>query len=227
MHSKTQYARNESRSETVDPKTSDLIVENRKSSREGTSPNENSVDSETLQSEITPVNSINEKEMFVPCSVARNDERPDKISDETSENSSQVASVDDKSVTSTNNKIEVRNSQKTRSFSTVEETSNKKITIDQLGTIEDFPLKDVAHSRSEQLETQSLLQHETISEMNSSLIASSNTVVDPTENYCSLGVTTDVETERRVKSSRSRPRLANNSIFLSIKLSLYHVPSTH
>lgn len=50
---------------------------------------------------------------------------------------------------------DLRQFQKTRSFSAVEETSDKKVIVpEHLSAIPDFPLKDVSHSRSEQLETQ-------------------------------------------------------------------------
>lgn len=49
---------------------------------------------------------------------------------------------------------DLRQFQKTRSFSAVEDTPDKQVIPEHLGAIPDFPLKDVSHSRSEQLETQ-------------------------------------------------------------------------
>lgn len=78
---------------------------------------------------------------------------------------------------------ETRHFQKTRSFSAVEDTPDKKVNNNnQLNTIPDFPLKDVTHCRSEQLETQSMQQQSSASEeTDSKLIASSSTVVDHSE----------------------------------------------
>lgn len=79
---------------------------------------------------------------------------------------------------------ESRHFQKTRSFSAVEDTPDKKVMKDKLKTIPDFPLKDGSHSRSEHLETQSLLQHDdSLKEVDSNLLASSNTVVDHADEY--------------------------------------------
>jgi len=75
-------------------------------------------------------------------------------------------------------KLEGRHFIKTRSFSAVEETPDKKIIADRLGVIPDFPVRDVAHSRSEQLETHSLLRHDISERDDPNLIASSSTVVD-------------------------------------------------
>lgn len=48
---------------------------------------------------------------------------------------------------------DARHFQKTRSFSAVEETHEKKVSTEQSKAIAEFLFKDVAHSRSEQLET--------------------------------------------------------------------------
>lgn len=76
---------------------------------------------------------------------------------------------------------DTRHFQKTRSFSAVEDTPDKKVISKQLNTIPDFPLKDISHSRSEQLETQSMQQSNTSDEIDSKLVASSSTVVDHSE----------------------------------------------
>lgn len=76
---------------------------------------------------------------------------------------------------------ETRHFQKTRSFSAVEEKPDTKIPKNQLSAVDDFPLKDVAHSRSEHLETQSLQPNDSSSDKKSKLIASSSTVVDQSD----------------------------------------------
>lgn len=57
---------------------------------------------------------------------------------------------------------DLRQFQKTRSFSAVEDTPDKKIVSEHLSAIPDFPLKDVSHSRSEQLETQPMQPRQSV-----------------------------------------------------------------
>lgn len=83
--------------------------------------------------------------------------------------------------TMTSKTSDTRHFQKTRSFSAVEDTPDKKVISNQLNTIPDFPLKDVHHSRSDQLETQSMQQSNTSGELDSKLVTSSSTVVDHSE----------------------------------------------
>lgn len=83
--------------------------------------------------------------------------------------------------TTTSKSSDTRHFQKTRSFSAVEDTPDEKVISNQLNTIPDFPLKDVHHSRSDQLETQSMQQSNTTGELDSKLVSSSSTVVDHSE----------------------------------------------
>lgn len=76
---------------------------------------------------------------------------------------------------------ETHHFQKTRSFSTVEETPAKKTTPTQLNAIKDLPRKDIAHSRSDQLETYLAQQEELDDDDESKMMASSSTVVDHSE----------------------------------------------
>lgn len=66
---------------------------------------------------------------------------------------------------------DLRQFQKTRSFSAVEDTPDKKVATEHLSAIPDFPLRDVSHSRSEQLKTQPKQQRLSIESGDSSGVA--------------------------------------------------------
>lgn len=158
------------------------------------------------QSSITLVNLANVSDSdnvdnVVAKDTDDNDNVASKTEDETKEQVSPKTRINTdnatKRVLSTKDN---RHFQKTRSFSAVEENPEKKVTTERLRAIPDFPLKDVAHSRSEQLETQSLQQqkHDVKQKENDlNQLAASNKVVDQSDDYLKTPSSSTIAPDKR------------------------------